>query len=126
MDKFEFKYSALDEKERAEIKNIRSRYESKSQTESKLERIRRLDAMVNGIPKAVSISVGVIGLLIFGLGFSMVLEFNMPLWGVIVALIGVIPTALAYLVFKWVLKKLKAKYGDEILSITEELLGENK
>lgn len=126
MDKFEFKYSAPDEKERAEIKNIRSRYEDKTEFESKLERLRKLDGIVKNVPKAISISLGIIGVLIFGLGLSMILEFNMAMWGVIVAIIGVVPTVLAYPINKVALKALKGKYGEEILKITEELLGENK
>ena len=126
MDKFEFNYSAPDERERAEIKNIRSRYEDKPESESKLERLRRLDGRVKNIPMAVSISVGIIGVLIFGLGLSMILEFNMVVWGVIVSIIGAIPTAFAYPVNNLLVKKLKRKYGKEILKITEELLGENK
>ena len=56
----------------------------------------------------------------------MILEWSILLWGIVLMVIGSVPMALAYPVYKSVLNKGKAKYGDEILRLSEELLNENK
>jgi hypothetical protein len=45
-NQFNFKYTALSQEERREINSIRRQYSSQEQTESKIERLRRLDALV--------------------------------------------------------------------------------
>ena len=125
-NKFKYSYSAPTELERREIARIKKNYESDSGENSKLTRLRKLDAFVRNSSMALGISSGVIGLLIFGLGMSMMLEWNIYLWGVLVSLFGIIPIALAYPAYKLLLRKNKNKYGAEILRISEELLGENE
>ena len=55
----------------------------------------------------------------------MVLEWNIVLWGVIVSIVGVIPMAIAYPVYKFVLNKYKKRYGDEILKLSDEILNDS-
>lgn len=122
---FEYAYSAPNEEERREIASIRRQYEAREVApEGKLERLRRLDARVRNTANAVSLALGVIGLLIFGLGLTMVLEWTMLIWGIVVAAVGSAPIALAYPVYKITLRRNKEKYGEEILRLSEELLNE--
>ena len=122
-NKFEFSYSAPTEAERREIENIRAQYEENpSRREGKLERLRKLDLLVKNSAMAVGITLGVIGVLIFGVGMTMVLEWNLTLWGVLVGAVGVAPMAVAYPAYNAVLKKNKKKYGEEILRLAEELM----
>jgi len=121
---FHFKYTAPTEEERKEIDSIRRQYAPREKSESKLERLRRLDALVRNTPTVISLCLGVFGCLVFGLGLTMVLEWSILLWGVIVCAVGCIPMALAYPVYKAVLKRGKEKYGNEILALSEELLNE--
>ena len=44
--------------------------------------------------------------------------------GSAICLAGMLPIGLAYPVYKYVLKKCKAKYGGEILRLSEEILNE--
>ena len=126
-NKFEYSYSAPTEEERREIASIRRQYEDRSTTtEGKLERLRHLDALVNGTANAVSLAVGVIGLLIFGLGMTMVLEWNLTLWGVLLGIVGALPIDAAYPLYRRVLARGKKKYGAEILQLSEELLGKTE
>ena len=85
----------------------------------------RLDKKVKSTAMALAISVGTIGLLIFGLGLTMVLEWEIYLWGILVGLIGAIPCALAMPLYLLSMKKGKKKYGERILELSSELLGEN-
>ena len=122
--KFEFNYSAPSEQERKEIESIRRQYTTVTETkDDKLFRLRKLNSYVNNSATIIGLVFGVIGLLIFGLGMTMVLEWSLVLWGVIVGAVGVIPMAIAYPVYKAVYKKNKLKYGEEILALSNELLG---
>lgn len=123
-DKFDYKYSAPTEEERREIDNIRRKYEPREKTETKLDRLKKLDSKVNNTALAVSLTVGIVGCLVFGLGLTMVLEWKKYLWGVVVAVVGAVGMISAHPLYKLFLKKGKQKYGDEILKLSGELLNE--
>lgn len=125
-EKFNFTYSAPTKSEREEIEDIRKNYLPKAKEDSKLIRLKKLDGMVKDIPMALSLSVGIIGTLIFGLGLTMILEWKIIVFGVIVSILGIIPVALAYFVYKKILYKLTEKHREEILKLSEELLNEKK
>ena len=125
-NQFNFRYTAPTEEERREIDSIRRQYSPQEQTETKLERLRRLDSLVKNTAIIWSLVLGVFGCLIFGIGLTMVLEWSILLWGIVLMVIGSLPMAIAFPVYNKLLKKGKAKYGDEILRLSEELLNENK
>ena len=125
-DEFEFNYSAPTNEERREIENIRQSYLPHTKAEGKLERLRKLDRRVKNIPTATSVSIGVMGLLIFGLGLSMVLEWSILLWGIIVGVIGVAVAVIAYPIYWAISKHLKNKHSKEILDLSKELLKDEK
>ena len=123
-NQFNYTYSAPTEEERKEIASIRKQYVPVEKTETKLERLRRLDKLVKNTPTIVAITLGTVGSLIFGLGLTFILEWNIWLWGVICMAIGSIPMAISYPVYKWILKRYKRRYGTEILKLSEEILNE--
>jgi len=119
---FTFTYSAPTENERREIEQIRKKYDV-STGSGKLMRVRQLDGYVKSVPTAVSLALGVVGTLVFGLGMTFALEWeNFPL-GVILSAVGIVPIALAYPVYNIISKRLRAKHAEEILTLTAELLG---
>lgn len=122
---FEFNYVAPTGAERKEIERIRNSYLIKEKPKGKLEQLRKLDAKVKNIPSIISLVLGIIGILIFGLGFTMVLEWQLYFWGVIVSFVGLVPTLLAYPIYLLILKRLKNKYSAEILELSEQLLDDN-
>ncbi|MDE7296490.1 MAG: hypothetical protein K2N84_04415 [Clostridia bacterium] len=124
--KFNYRYTAPTRSERQEIEDIRRHYDSGAASKTKLEQLRALDKRVKTVPTLVAWLVGIAGLLIFGLGLTMVLEWNIWIWGAVVACVGCIPMALAYPVYKWILARNKKKYGAQILTLSEELLNEEK
>lgn len=121
-EKFTYTYSAPTEAERREIESIRRQYKAETPTENKVERLRALHSKVVGRATAVSLVFGVVGTLIFGGGMALALEFDMLLLGVILSVIGAIPMAVAYPVYKSEMAKGRAKYGEEILRLSDELL----
>lgn len=125
-NQFNFRYSAPSQEERKEIDSIRRQYAPQEKTETKLERLRRLDGLVKNTAVIWALCLGVIGTLIFGLGLAMILEWNNWLWGIVLMIVGSVPMAIAYPVYKLTLNKGKAKYGEEILRLSEELLNESE
>lgn len=126
-EKFKYKYVAPTMEERKEIESIRREYLPKDETMTKLERLRYLDNLVKTIPMIWSLSLGVIGLLVFGIGMVFFLEWVI-LWylGIPFGILGVILMVLAYPVYVKKLKKNKEKYGAEILELSKELLVNNE
>ena len=124
---FKYNYSAPTSEERKEIESIRNSYIPKNNVNEKLTRLRKIDGKVKDTPVLVSLIIGIVGLLIFGLGLAMILEWNILAWGIVVAVVGMVPIFLAYPIYIKMDKKLKNKYTEEILKLSDELLDdENK
>lgn len=121
-DKFSYTYSAPTEAERREIESIRRQYKPDDKTQGKVERLRQLHSKVVTRANIWAIALGVVGILIFGAGFSLVLEFGEHVAGIIIASVGIIPTAVAFPVYKAVIKAGQRKYGEEIIRLSDELL----
>ena len=125
--RFSYTYSAPTGEERKEVESIQKQYlPAEKKSESKIERLRRLDARVKNGAICASLIVGILGTLLFGLGLSLALEFNKYALGIVFSAIGLIPTASAYFVYESVLMRNKKKYGREILKLSEEILNEEK
>ena len=118
-ENFEFTYSAARQEE---VEAIRKKYLPK--TEDKMEALRKLDKKVKNIPTTISLILGIVGILLFGLGLSMVLEWKIVVWGIIVSIFGFIPTLLAFPIYQITLNSMKAKYSPQIIKLSEELLNE--
>lgn len=124
---FKYNYSAPTSAERKEIESIRRSYLPEDNSVSKLSYLRKLDNKVKNYPTIISLALGIVSLLIFGLGLTMVLEFNLVIWGILVCLVGLAAMLFVYPIFLKISKFLKDKYSEEILKISEELLkDENK
>jgi hypothetical protein len=124
-EKFEYSYFAPTEEEKRQVELIKSSYEE-TDTPSEIKKLKSIDKKVKDVPTVWALVLGIIGTLIFGTGFALVLEFNKLLLGIIIAFIGIIPIALAYPVYKFVVKKLKNKYKDEIIALADEILAKDK
>lgn len=121
-EKFEYKYSAPTQSERAEIEKIKRQYMPKDKTKTKMDRLRYLDNKINTIPMIYGLTLGLIGVLVFGVGLTCVLEWDILALGIILMTIGVGIMAPAYLIYSVVNKRLKSKHSAEILELSEELL----
>lgn len=125
--RFEYTYKAPTEQERREIESIRRQYAAHGAApEGGIERLRYLDNRVKSAAICWSLVLGVVGLLIFGVGLTMALEWDLLLWGIVVGLVGLVPMFCAYPVYCRLFQRNKAKYGEEILRLSEELLEQNK
>ena len=126
-ESFSFTYSA---KEQEELKRIRQKYQP--QEESKIDRIRRLDASVTKKASVVSLSVGMIGALVMGSGMSFImtslgesLGLQEPVGmvlGIVIGSIGLILLCCAYPIYNSIVRKERKKIAPEILRLTDELM----
>lgn len=121
---FNYTYRALTEAQKKEVAGIRRQYSVPVDTESKLERLRRLDAKVKNMCTAIPLVVGIVGCLIFGLGLTMILQWALIVAGVAVCAVGAIAMVPAYPVYRYVCAYCRKTYGAEILRLSDELLGE--
>lgn len=122
---FSYTYAAPTASERREVEDIRLRYSDERKPARDIEKIQRLDGRVRNTANAAGYGVGVFGVLTFGLGMSMFLEWQLIAGGVVVAVIGSAIAAAAYPVYKYIHNRLKRKYAAEILALTEKVLGES-
>ena len=126
-NKFEYTYSAPTETERREAEEIRKRYQTEPQVGDKLAQLKALDKKAKQPPLILSLTIGILGTLIFGGGMATVLEINFPyheIVGVAISAVGLVPVALAYPIYRIFAKKSKEKYKDEILRLSDEILNE--
>lgn len=124
-NKFKYTYSAPTQEERREIESIRAAYERNPRAE-KLARLRRLNARVKNAAMSIALSLGIIGVLVFGLGMAMTLSWGMIAAGVAVSAAGIVPMALTAPAYNFILRRGKKKYGEEIVRLSEELLDEDE
>lgn len=123
-ESFSYTYSAAQQQE---IENIRKKYLPEG--ENKMEQLRRLHHSAGRKARAWAITLGVIGALILGTGMSLAMtdlgtqigDFAVFI-GVLVGVVGMVLTALAYPVYNRILKKERERIAPEILRLTDELL----
>ena len=123
-DIFTYNYSA---KENAEVQAIRKKYLPKN--ESKLEELKRLDETVQASGMVESLSAGIGGALIFGLGMCLAMQvigsgLIMMIVGILIGIVGMAGMLVAYPLYRKVFKQTKEKYTPRILELTAELTGE--
>lgn len=117
---FNYTYSAS---QQAEIKGIREKYMPPTKEEDKMEQLRRLDRSVTKTGTAVSVVVGIISTLVFGVGMccTMVWE-GLMVPGIIVGVVGIIGIVSAYPIYIYITKKQREKVAPEIMRLTDELM----
>ena len=124
---FNFTYSA---KEQEEIRRIRQKYIV--QEEDRMTRLRKLDEKATSKATMMSLIFGIIGALVMGTGMSLIMTdlagilgmtaVACMIVGVIVGFVGMFLVAMAYPVYKKVLKTEHEKIAPEMLRLSEELL----
>lgn len=115
---FTYTYSS---KQQEEIKKIVQKYMPPE--ENKMEQLRKLDQSATQKGTVVSLIIGVLSTLIFGIGMccSMVWK-EYFIWGIFIGVIGLIGMGMGYPIYKHVTAKQREKLAPEILRLSEELL----
>lgn len=118
-ENFSYTYSA---KEQEEIKKIREKYVPKES--NKMEQLRSLDRRVTNKGTLTSVTVGVIGTLLLGVGMccTMLWADRFFVVGIIVGIIGIAVLSTAYPLYTHIIKKEREKIAPEIIRLTDELM----
>lgn len=118
-ENFSYTYSA---KEQEEIKKIREKYVPRES--DKMERLRSLDRRVTNKGTLISVTVGVVGTLILGVGMccTMLWAERFFVVGIIVGIIGIAVLSAAYPLYTHIIKKEREKIAPEIIRLTDELM----
>ncbi|MBQ7800895.1 MAG: hypothetical protein IJ375_01065 [Oscillospiraceae bacterium] len=114
---FEYTYSAPRQEE---IRRIRQKYLPKE--EDKMEQLRRLDRSAAQKGMSMSLTVGVLGALILGVGMCCCMVWELFIPGIIIGILGIAGVSLAYPLYVRITEKEREKIAPEILRLTEELL----
>ncbi len=99
-------------------------------TTSKVMRLKKLDSMVKRPAMIVSLTLGIVGALILGVGMCLAMgklgagwEFSFYL-GIIIGVVGIIMCSVAYPIYSKILKSRRAKYAFEITELAKEITEE--
>ena len=92
-DKFSYTYSAPTQEERREIEDIRRAYMPEAEHKDSLARLRALHARAKRPAMIAGLTLGIAGVLAFGLGMSMTLVWEMFAGGIAVAAAGLAAAA---------------------------------
>lgn len=116
---FHYTYSAEQQKE---IRQIREKYDPNA--EDKLVRLRRLDRRATRRAKLFTalIFLGGIVLLVHGLLCILALDGVMVLHGILLGLSGLILSAAAFPLYKYLIRRQREKFAPQILQFSDELL----
>lgn len=116
---FTYTYSAQN---REEIEAIRKKYLPTE--EDKLETLRRLDKNAAIPGKIVSLSLGVLSVLLFGAGMSLSILKTGCLFfiGIALGVIGLVGMSAAKPLYDLITKKQREKIAPEIIRLTDEML----
>ena len=118
---FQYTYSAPANQE---VLNIRKKYLPVEET--KFEELKRLDDAVHAAGSLESLTLGVGGCLIFGLGLCLAMKVigDLPWLGVLLGIAGTVGMLFAYPVNRRFHNKAKAEHTPRILELIAELTGE--
>ena len=126
---FQYTYSA---KEQAELKQISDKYTPPTETEDKMERLRRLDSSVTQTAQVVALAFGIIGALILGFGMSLCMTDLREILGsyrdmamvvgIIIGVVGGLLVSIAYPVYNAIVKSKRKKLAPEIIRLIDELM----
>ena len=117
-ENFNYSYSA---ERQSEIDAIRKKYLPQEEQENKLEQLRKLDASVTTPGLIISMAVGILSALVFGVGMCCFLVWSRFVLGALLCVIGVVGMLAAPWLYRRLVEKRKAEIAPEILRLTEEL-----
>ncbi len=107
------------------VEKIRKGYEEKRA--SKLDELRALDKKVENPALIFAYIFGIIGSLVLGIGMCLAMKIigdMMPL-GIVIGAVGIAMVSLNYYIYRAILNSRKAKYKNQVLALSEEILNNN-
>lgn len=118
---FTYTYSASRQEE---LKRIREKYAVSTETEDKMEQLRKLDASVTKPGMIAALAVGIVSALVMGFGMccTMVWADTLFVPGIVIGVIGITGVCAAYPLYAHITKKQRRRLAPEIIRLTDELM----
>ena len=118
---FTYTYSASQQEE---IKRIREKYAPPTQTEDKIERLRKLDRDVTKPGLIAALIVGIVSTLVMGFGMCCTMVWSDTLFvpGIVIGIIGIVGVCISYPLYTRITKNQRDKLATEIMRMTDELM----
>ncbi len=93
---------------------------------TKLDELKAMDKKVRRPAKAFAYIFGGVGSLVLGTGMCLAMKVigNIMPVGIAVGVVGIIMVSVNYALYKKLLKQRKSKYAEEVLALSNEILGE--
>ncbi len=123
-DKYTYTYTAPTEEERRQIERIRREYTGKVATQDGFFRLKSIEKTIKKTSTAVAVSIGTVGVLLFGGGMSAALVWQNYILGIGLSAVGTAVVTLAHPIYKMIKKSMRKKRRQEVLSLSAQLLGE--
>lgn len=109
-----------------EARNIAQKYQKKPESVNKIELLRKLDRSVTSIPSFISLTVGIIGILIFGVGMCCWLVWtDLFALGVVLGIIGAAVCIVNYPVYSKMVAAKKEELAPQIIQLSNEIAQQN-
>ena len=106
------------------IKSINNKYKEEEKSSNKLNRLIVLDKSVTKAGLVWALTLGIIGILIFGLGMCLCLLWTKYVLGILVGIVGVVLMSISMPVRNKAMLKKRNEVSKEILDLSSEMLSE--
>lgn len=106
------------------IKSISNKYKEEEKSSNKLNRLIALDKSVTTAGMVLALTLGIIGILIFGLGMCLCLLWTKYVLGILVGIVGVVLMSLSMPLRNKAMLKKRKEVSKEILDLSSEMLSE--
>ncbi|MGN0478132.1 MAG: dihydropteridine reductase [Hominenteromicrobium sp.] len=111
------------------VQKIRTQYTEKEHTQ--LDALRELDAKVKRPANVFSYIFGAVSAIIMGCGMSLVMTdigaalgmSSTMVPGIVIGLAGLFMAAVNYPIYKGILNSRKSKYADQIMKLSDKIMG---
>ncbi len=110
--------------EKKYVENLKESYTNKSNEPTKLDELKKLDKKVKNPARIFGYTYGSIGALVLGTGMCLAMKVigNLMPLGIVIGILGIAMVSTTYPLFQRMLSKRKAKYSEEIIAKSNELL----
>ncbi len=114
----------MENNQKKQVENIRAQYAAKENT--KLDELKKLDRKIKLPALIFTYTFGIIGALVLGLGMCLAMKVigDMMFFGIIIGVVGIGMVSGNYFIYSAWLNSSKAKHADEIISMSNDILGE--
>ena len=129
---FNYTYST---KQRDEVRAIRKKYTpTEPEDVDNITLLRNIDSEVTRKATVRALTTGVIGALLMGTGMSLLMTdlsstMGLDSWialliGIVIGMVGLIIMCVTYPLYNHILERERARVADEVIRLSDELLGE--